>query len=375
MGTVSCKYCKCDKEKIEDPSKEMKMSMNSPIIGTNEKQDKEDNGQKDDNKEKDGNKENEEPNIQMLNKDKESCHVHKITLDHLDNNIIQISEKKNDNENNNQRENDKKEEPLIVEKKEQSIIIEKNDPNSRNNLKQSKINQFSIMNTNDAKIKVKNYEINKIQFGLETEDQEALNKEEKKLFKQAEVNLKQFQSVQPNEIPKIQSKMSNILYKLKNNFVNINNNDETILLNGTLKKMINYEINAHNPTMYSERFCILYPRMFKYYKSKIQFLKNLSPICVLPINQITAVNIAKPIKSNKKIYHIIICNKFGIQKSNNNSLFLNLFDSNEINDYLNSPEINESLVIFTSDDENQIYKWYIVFQTLLEYVKNNKNED
>ena len=175
----------------------------------------------------------------------------------------------------------------------------------------------------------------------------------------------------------VQTAMSNILIKLKNIFVNIDLNSnrddqEHILLSGNLQKMINYEINAHNPTMYSERLCVLYPKMLKYYKSQVQFLKNLKPSCVLPINQISAVNIAKPKKKQQKLYHLIICNKLGIKKNVNNSVFLNLFDSCEINDYLASPDLNESLLIFTSDKEQDIYKWYIVIQYLNEYSKKEK---
>ena len=246
-----------------------------------------------------------------------------------------------------------------------------------NNLKESQTSQFSITNTKDAKNKIKKYEINKIQFGLEKEDKENLNKEQQILYNEAENNLQQFYAPQGNEINQLQTVMGNILFKLKNIFLNIDLNSnkdeqENILLNGNLKKMINYEINAHKTTMYSERFCILYPKMLKYYKSKVQFLKNLKPLCVLPVNQISAVNIAKPKKSKNKIYHLIICNKLGIKKNINNNVFLNLFDSTEINDYLSSPDLNESLLIFTSDDEQNIYKWYIIIQYLIEFI-NSKN--
>ena len=133
--------------------------------------------------------------------------------------------------------------------------------------------------------------------------------------------------------------------------------------------MINYQINAHNTTMYSDRFCVLYPKMLKYYKSREQFLKNLSPICVLPIDQISALNIAKAKKSKNKNYHLIICNKLGINKDFNNSIFLNVFDSSEINDYIASPDANESLLVFTSDEEKNIFQWYIVIQYLIEISK------
>ena len=86
-------------------------------------------------------------------------------------------------------------------------------------------------------------------------------------------------------------------------------------------------------------------------------------------NQISGVNIAKPKKGKNKFYHLILCNKFGIRKSINNNIFLNLFDSTEVNDYLTSPELNESLLIFSSDEEQDIYKWYIIIQYLIEFSK------
>ena len=104
-------------------------------------------------------------------------------------------------------------------------------------------------------------------------------------------------------------------------------------------------------------------------KSKEQFLKNLSPICVLPIDQISAINIAKPKKNKNKKYHLIICNKLGIQRDFNNSIFLNAFDSSEINNYISSPDANESLLIFTSDNEKELLHWYIVIQYIIEFSK------
>ena len=98
-------------------------------------------------------------------------------------------------------------------------------------------------------------------------------------------------------------------------------------------------------------------------------MKNLSPICVLPIDQISALNIAKAKKIKNKNYHLIICNKLGIHKDFNNSIFLNVFDSSEINDYIASPDANESLLVFTSDEEKNIFQWYIVIQYLIEISK------
>ena len=83
-------------------------------------------------------------------------------------------------------------------------------------------------------------------------------------------------------------------------------------------------------------------------------------MCVIPINQISAVNIAKP-KKGKKLYHLIICNKLGIQKDSNKKIFKNAFDS--------SNDTEESLLIFTSDDEKNVFQWYIVIQYLIEISK------
>lgn len=400
MGALGCKYCNCDKEKMEEISEEMKIQYNTPVIITNGNKEKNnENIENYLNKNEDLSLnieinnaiENSENKSLIKNKPQSSNdsnnhknNIKKILIEN-DNNIKVIEEtlkgtNLNSANNNNINEHDKNN---IMKNSNEEFIIEENNTGKKSNknqintLKESKTNQFSINNTKEAKKKIQKFEINKIQFGLEKEDRENLNKEQKKLYNEAENNLQQFSPPQGNEMNQVQTAMSNILIKLKNIFVNIDLNSnrddqEHILLSGNLQKMINYEINAHNPTMYSERFCVLYPKMLKYYKSQVQFLKNLKPSCVLPINQISAVNIAKPKKKQQKLYHLIICNKLGIKKNVNNSVFLNLFDSCEINDYLASPDLNESLLIFTSDKEQDIYKWYIVIQYLNEYSKKEK---
>ena len=338
MGVLGCRYCNCDQD---NENKFEQINNNNPIIITN-KSDK-------------NNYENDEINIKDI-----ICNLNN-------------EEKNKENINNNISNNND-----IIKQDEEFIIEEINENKEKSNLKshleKSGINQFSITNKVEAKNKVKNYELSKINFGLKSEDKKNMNQEQKKLYKEAETNLEQFSAPCGAEIPKLQSIMSNILLKLNKFFTNINltsSNDDYkfILLNSNLKKMINYEINAHKTTMYSDRFCVLYPKMLKYYKSKEQFLKNLSPICVLPINQISNVNIAKSKKSKNKNYHLIICNKIGIKKDFNNSIFLNIFDSCEINDYISSPDANESLLIFTSDDDKNIFQWYIVIQYLIEISK------
>ena len=389
-------------------SEEMKIQYNTPIIIAQNNLE---------NKNKDNNEENESKNKHdyhnltiKINSDMDSVQKENISNEISTNNIesnvnnnhnfisemlkannikdniieesinnIELSNKKDNNNTNiySNKENkndDNNKENLIVNKE---VVIEENVVINNEKLKEVKISQLHITSEKEAKNKIKNYEIDKIQFGLEKIDKEKLNKEQQKLYNEAVKNLKQFYPPQGNEVIHIQKNMSNILINLKNliNGINFNSNSDDvkyILLNGNLNKMINYEINAHKPTMYSERFCVLYPRMLKYYKSRVQFLKNLKPICILPINQISAINIAKPKKSCKKTYHLILCNKFGIQKDFDNSILFNLFDNNELNDYLVSSDINESLLIFTSEDEKEVYKWYIVIQFLIEFSKLEK---
>ena len=390
MGSIGCKYCNWDKENTEGNFEQMlpdKTPIPVPILKTNNNTDlnnniinindvitsiKNENDEKNDTnlnnynlkisneKENEKEKENEIDTLENKNKDRNIPVQESIS----NNNIIE--------ENNYNIKQD--EEFLVEERKDDNNINNKNMNNLKSNLEKSMTNQFSISSQTEAKNKVKNFEINKINFGLKNEDKENLNQEQKKLYKEAETNLQQFSAPQGAEISKLQTIMSNILLKLNKFFTNINltssnDNYKYILLNSVLKKMINYQINAHNTTMYSDRFCVLYPKMLKYYKSREQFLKNLSPICVLPIDQISALNIAKAKKSKNKNYHLIICNKLGIHKDFNNSIFLNVFDSSEINDYIASPDANESLLVFTSDEEKNIFQWYIVIQYLIEISK------
>ena len=140
--------------------------------------------------------------------------------------------------------------------------------------------------------------------------------------------------------------------------------------------------------MYSNRFCILYPKCFKYFKSKEQFLKSLKPLCVIPLNQITKVNFAKIKKNHKGIDHIIICNKFGIVNNNNETINSNNKEIEKIFGDEFENESKESLIIFKNGkDENDkdnyysdinndfMYKWYVLLQYFVERNKNKENEE
>jgi len=380
MGALGCKNCNWDQENTEGKFEQMIPDKTPiPIIITHNNDTNDNNLININDIITNNPNENNENNLKNFNlklsKEKEK---EKDTIDNPNINKSfsekEINKSNDDNIIDCNNSNIKQDEEFFIEESKDNNNINLKNNNLKNNLEKSMTNQFSINSQVAAKKKVKNFEINKINFGLKKEDKDNLNQEQKKLYKEAESNLQQFYAPQGAEISKLQTIMSNILLKLNKFFTSINltsSNDDYkfILLNANLKKMINYQINAHNPTMYSDRFCILYPKMLKYYKSREQFLKNLSPICVLPINQISALNIAKPKKSKNKMYHLIICNKLGIQKDFNNSVFLNVFDSGEINDYIASPDANESLLIFTSNEEKNIFQWYIVLQYLIEISK------
>ena len=378
MGALGCKNCNWDQENTEGKFEQMIPDKTPiPIIITHNNDTNDNNLININDIITNNPNENNENNLKNFNL-KLSKEKEKNTIDNPNINKSysekEINKSNDDNIIDCNNSNIKQDEEFFIEESKDNNNINLKNNNLKNNLEKSMTNQFSINSQVAAKKKVKNFEINKINFGLKKEDKDNLNQEQKKLYKEAESNLQQFYAPQGAEISKLQTIMSNILLKLNKFFTSINltsSNDDYkfILLNANLKKMINYQINAHNPTMYSDRFCILYPKMLKYYKSREQFLKNLSPICVLPINQISALNIAKPKKSKNKMYHLIICNKLGIQKDFNNSVFLNVFDSGEMNDYIASPDANESLLIFTSDEEKNIFQWYIVLQYLIEISK------
>ena len=236
-------------------------------------------------------------------------------------------------------------------------------------------NDSSEMNINiNSKPKyIYEYNIGNIEFGINIEEED-LSTGEQKLYQEAQKNLEQFFPPEKNEIKNLQKvllqiSLRNILTKEK--LIHISKNEDSIIFHSELNKLINYEINAHTK-MYSSRFCIITTNDFKYYKSKTQFLMNLNPLCIISIKHILRVNFAKINRSSKKIDHIIICNKNGVFR-NNNSILGHMFDNAESNSFINCPENNESLLIFTSDDLEIIYKWFLILQFMLERNKKNDN--
>ena len=222
-----------------------------------------------------------------------------------------------------------------------------------------------------------NNEISKIDFGLENENQNNLNYEEKKVFDEAKKNLKKFTSIDKKDNKYIEKILKKIpigsLIPENKNIEDIIQNENGIIFHSELKKLINYEYYSRKPKMYSSKFCLLTPKFFKYYKSKEQFLRDLNPICTVPLPQITRINLCKIQNinnSNKSIFHIIICNKLALSKNDRNYLMGNLMDGlNNDNSYSPIFETNETLLIFTSDNDNCLLKWYF----LLNYLIKKKN--
>ena len=54
-----------------------------------------------------------------------------------------------------------------------------------------------------------------------------------------------------------------------------------------------------------------------------------------------------------------------------------MFDDVEASSYLQSPETDESLLIFTCDNEEFMYRWYVLLQYFTEKskLKNEHNEE
>ena len=255
------------------------------------------------------------------------------------------------------------------------LFSNKNEVNNKP-LSQRNINSSNCGN-NNSNIKSMNPTTqsveNKIQFGL---DKDAVSPEERKLIEEAQKNLNQFYPPEQNEENALQKKLSKIeldSFIPQNKIKNISNSNE-VFFHGELKKLINYEVSAHKPQLYSSRFCTLTKTSFYYYKSKETYLRKQRPLCVVPLTQITKVSFAKIKKTSKRIDHIIICNKLGIIKNNKEELErCKLFQDLDLNACMTSAsESGESLIIFTSEIEQSLFRWFIVLNYLLDRLKDSE---
>lgn len=431
MGVISCKNCQCNKkedeqkgeldiegqqkEKIKETPGQFKnedeKNDNLEIIGNNDE-----NGKDFISKSQGENKGKDL--VSCKSQSKMSIEIHEDKIYQAKNQFIndQINENENEMMSNNEEDiqnnnlNNSKDNNEQAIENGKNIEIEKakenyfsNDSNNINNIKTNALsppninkineNEFSSANKNPEVLnesQVNNFQIDnlkknpeqstleiaKIEFGIDNKND--LSLEDQKLYEEAKQNLNQFYPPEKNEVKQIQKKLKKIslatlLPKSKINEINLNEN--TLVFHGELKKLVNYEINAHRPQMYSSRFCTLTPNFFKYFKSKEQFLKNLKPQCTLPINQITRINFAKVKKNSKKIDHIIICNKLGIIKNKNKVLMDKFFANLNETSFVASPETNESLIIFTSEIEEFMLKWFLLIQFFIEREKEKEKHN
>lgn len=251
--------------------------------------------------------------------------------------------------------------------KETQLIQHKN--SLTRNLSQSNISQ-SISSYKGSCL-----ELSHIQFGIE--NKEDLTFDEKKLLEETQKNLNQFFPPQKYEMKNINRKLqqlqiTSIIPETKITCDISHIPDTEIIFHGELNKMINYEINAHKPKMYSERFCTLYKKEFRYYKSRESLITMQKPLCVIPLTQIARVSFAKWKKTDIQVDHIIISNKLGIYNKSKRSVF-KMFDSAEKNAFLTLPGSSESLLIFTAKNVERIYEWYLLLNYFLDI--SNTNEE
>lgn len=216
-------------------------------------------------------------------------------------------------------------------------------------IKESKINKEE-MNEEEIKSFIKNFNIQNISFNIE---KDKLNNNELMIYEKVQNILKTFYFCDNNQLSDITNKLFNILFNIKKSIDNYSN-DKNIIFSGYLKKLINPEDKAHKTLKYSDKFFVLYNDILKYYKSDVQFLKDLKPLSIIYLNQISRINLVKVNKHSKKADHIILCNKNGIQNNKNEDI---------IDTYSN----NECLIILTSNNEQDIYKWYAFLQYIINW--------
>lgn len=226
-----------------------------------------------------------------------------------------------------------------------------------------KCNIKDFCNKEDIKILINNFNIREISFPV---DKNKLGEESARLYEKIERVLNKFYPCNEKELDDIELYLVKIFIKIKSNlYKNIKENK--VILCGKLNKLINFDKNIYSTKKQSERFCVLYNDVFKYYRSEIQFLKGLKPLNILYLNQISRINLVKQDINSKKLNYIIICNKYSMEKEEKN--YKNF--GRDIYDNLYINHSNESIIIFTNNDENNIYKWF-AYMNFLIYLKKER---
>ena len=228
----------------------------------------------------------------------------------------------------------------------------------------SKLNNdiIDISQHKDLKLLINNINIREISFPV---DKNKLGEESGRLYEKVEKILTKFYPCDEKEINKVEVYLIQLFIKIQNN-VNKNMKENDLIYTGKLLKLINYNINHYQVNRLSERFCVLYKNVFKYYKSEIQFLKELKPLNIIYLNQIARINLVKLDINSTKLNSIIICNKYPLEKEE--EIYQN-FERIKINDIFKNHS-NESIIIFSSDKEDNniyfnIYDWFAYMNFLI----------
>ena len=231
------------------------------------------------------------------------------------------------------------------------------------NLEQKLISQLNdnildIANHKEIKSLINKINIRKITFPI---DKNKLGEESGRIYEKIERLLMKFYPCDEKEYNKVEIYLINLFIKIKNSKLNKYIQANQLIFNGKLLKLINFNQKNYRTMKFSERFCVLYKDVIKYYRSEIQFLKGLKPLNILYINQIARINLVRKDINSKKLNYIIICNKYALEKEE----AIYQYFGNDINDNIFINHSNESIIIFTNDDEKIIYKWFAYIEYLI----------
>ena len=127
-----------------------------------------------------------------------------------------------------------------------------------------KCNIKDFCNKEDIKILINNFNIREISFPV---DKNKLGEESARLYEKIERVLNKFYPCNEKELDDIELYLVKIFIKIKSNlYKNIKENK--VILCGKLNKLINFDKNIYSTKKQSERFCVLYNDVFKYYRSE-----------------------------------------------------------------------------------------------------------
>ena len=274
------------------------------------------------------------------------------------------------------KQGNKKENSTIFNEHEQDTNRQSKIPVKENNIEEnqekyklekkliSKINDniIDIPNDEEMKILINDINIREISFPI---DKNKLSKENEINYEKINKLLATFHPYDKNDAKEVEVYLLKFFIQIKNS-INKDLQEDKLILTGKLQKLINYNRSNYRMRKVSERFCALYNDVIKYYKSESQFINGLKPLNILYLEQIARINLVRKDINSRKMNFIIICNKFAIEKEEQK----NINFRKDIQNKIFANHSNESIIIFTSDDENNIYKWFAYMEYLIYQRKN-----